>query len=157
MRYQDEYDDTTLKGYCQGLNHRAKALGVPGIITPNHLLNCILESAGVCQWCGESVVGAEFEIDHVISLGRGGPNTAENIALACPNCNRRKGEKHPAQFAAEIVAQSGYKTPLINRLLSRYDDEGLVQRQMFASDDDDSVCDDTVTDSDSAVVPPYTW
>ena len=159
MQYQDHYDTPTLKTYCNTLNQRAKSLQAEGKITPEQLLDCILGSAGACQWCGVSVVGAEFEIDHIYSLSSGGRNTSDNIVLACPDCNRRKGEKHPARFAAEVVARSGNKTPLITRLFSRYDDGVFVQRQMFDDDPNRSVSrsDEDRNDDDSSVVPPYTW
>jgi hypothetical protein len=31
-------------------------------------------------------------IDHVVPLARGGSNDPDNLALACPHCNRRKSE-----------------------------------------------------------------
>lgn len=32
-----------------------------------------------------------FEVDHVIAIKHGGKSTLENLAFACPRCNRNKG------------------------------------------------------------------
>ena len=32
-----------------------------------------------------------FEVEHIIAEKHGGPTTADNLALACPYCNRFKG------------------------------------------------------------------
>jgi 5-methylcytosine-specific restriction endonuclease McrA len=34
-------------------------------------------------------------------LARGGSNWISNIALACPTCNKRKGAKHPIDWAQQ--------------------------------------------------------
>ena len=39
-----------------------------------------------------------LEWDHVIPLARGGTNDADNIVLACRNCNRSKGSKTVAEW-----------------------------------------------------------
>jgi hypothetical protein len=47
----------------------------------------------VCEYClihaDDVYVG--LQMDHVISEKHGGATSAENLALACANCNRRKG------------------------------------------------------------------
>ncbi len=56
---------------------------------------------GSCTYCGKpgdiawygQQVWFEHEIDHVIPVDFGGPNTPENLVLACRMCNRRKGNK----------------------------------------------------------------
>lgn len=45
---------------------------------------------GVCGICGEPVVGA-FHVDHIIPLSKGGSHSYDNVQLAHPTCNLRKG------------------------------------------------------------------
>ncbi|MBI3177574.1 MAG: HNH endonuclease [Chloroflexi bacterium] len=51
-----------------------------------------------CEYCrsDERLCGVPFEIDHVIPLSADGQTVPENLALACPSCNRRKGGRTQA-------------------------------------------------------------
>ncbi len=117
MIYRDRLDQAELAQYAAALNGRARAMGRRGRLRPADLRDRILSSGGCCEWCGASVLGAEFELDHILSLKRGGRHQPANLALACPGCNRRKGQKHPTRFAAEIYAETRRKTPLVERAL----------------------------------------
>ena len=46
-----------------------------------------------CEYClmPQSFSAFEHEPDHIIPVQHGGDTTAENLALACLHCNRRKG------------------------------------------------------------------
>jgi hypothetical protein len=50
-----------------------------------------------------------FELEHVVAHAKGGLATAENLALACPSCNRYKGSRSSA-----VDAQTGRRAPLFN-------------------------------------------
>lgn len=47
----------------------------------------------LCEYCliGEADTFIGCEVDHIISLKHGGDNDLENLAYACPYCNRHKG------------------------------------------------------------------
>lgn len=156
MNYTDDPDIAELKRYASAMNHRTREMGRSGVISAEQLRSCILESGGQCGWCGISLVSDQFEIDHVLSLGQGGHNIPSNLVLSCENCNRVKAEKHPARFAAEVYASSGIKTPLITRLLNKYDIQHLAQKRMFWDELDDDNRADFLT-SENASVPPYEW
>jgi|DEB0MinimDraft_3_1074331.scaffolds.fasta_scaffold00146_21 5-methylcytosine-specific restriction endonuclease McrA len=55
-----------------------------------------------CHWCGVDC-SADFHVDHVIPLSKGGSHTLDNLVISCPTCNLRKGAKDPEQFKAEMV------------------------------------------------------
>lgn len=47
-----------------------------------------------CQYCGITRSdGAILEVDHKVSLARGGSNRASNLITACRECNRSKRDK----------------------------------------------------------------
>lgn len=50
-------------------------------------------AAGRCEYCRdpESLSLATFHIEHITARQHGGDDGAENLALACPDCNWRKG------------------------------------------------------------------
>lgn len=57
---------------------------------------------GKCWWCGKSL-GDGYQIDHRISLARGGSNAANNICLSCADCNRRKNDKMPWEWNGRLL------------------------------------------------------
>lgn len=43
-----------------------------------------------CYLCGERLRSGNFHVEHIIPKSRGGTDNANNLALACSPCNRRK-------------------------------------------------------------------
>ena len=81
---------------------------------------------------------------------------AANLVVSCPDCNRRKGQKHPARFAAEIYRETGIETNLIGRLVARYGLQAARQKALFADDPRDL----SATGDDGAGAPEvsqYRW
>lgn len=61
--------------------------------------------AHVCAYCGGLMTFRPRRpntatIDHMVPLGRGGPDRRSNMLAACYDCNHRKGEMTLAEFAA---------------------------------------------------------
>lgn len=50
-----------------------------------------------CQYCGAQPGKAELTIDHVLPRSRGGGDSWKNVVAACGPCNRRKGNRTPAE------------------------------------------------------------
>ncbi len=48
-----------------------------------------------CQYCGTT--SHKLTVDHVIPQSRGGKTEWTNVVAACESCNRRKGNKLPAE------------------------------------------------------------
>jgi len=65
----------------------------------------------LCEYChtSERWQYVRFTIDHVIPLAQGGSDDADNLALACFHCNRRKADKLTA-----LDPDSGEEVPLFN-------------------------------------------
>lgn len=53
-----------------------------------------------CTYCG----GPSAEIDHIVSLARGGNGDYDNLTPACRNCNRRKYTRSALYFMLERAA-----------------------------------------------------
>ena len=134
MIYQDILDKPALERYKAELNARARSCNAHGRLDIHSLRDRIMESRGRCEWCGGGLVQSPFELDHVVSLKHGGANTASNLAVACPACNRRKGQKHPARFAAEIYSSTGRRTDLVDRILRQFKLEPREQMSLFADE-----------------------
>jgi hypothetical protein len=72
-----------------------------------------------CEYCLLAEIRAFFphEPDHIIAQKHGGPTMAENLALACFDCNRFKGSD-----IASVDPVSGSLTPLFNPRTQRWAD-----------------------------------
>lgn len=46
-----------------------------------------------CEYCGlpQNRSSLRFHVEHIVPRQHGGTDAPENLALACPECNRRKG------------------------------------------------------------------
>ncbi|MGB8645731.1 MAG: HNH endonuclease signature motif containing protein [Anaerolineae bacterium] len=64
-----------------------------------------------CGYCHspQQLVMARLEIEHIIPLARAGTNDESNLWLACPLCNRYKGDKTTA-----VDSETGKTVPLFN-------------------------------------------
>ena len=64
-----------------------------------------------CGYClsPQHLVMARHEVEHIILLAKGGVNAESNLWLACPLCNRAKGEKTHA-----TDPDTGLTVPLFN-------------------------------------------
>jgi 5-methylcytosine-specific restriction endonuclease McrA len=156
MRYDDFIPDADLIPYLHRLNGRARALDLEARLTLSQLRDRILSSGGRCEWCGVSIVLQSFEIDHITSLSQGGDHQPDNLAIACPSCNRAKASKHPARYAQEIASRSPNTTPLVQRILDAHGMTAHRQRSLFdapASDDETA----TPASDDDDDPPPYIW
>jgi len=51
-----------------------------------------------CRYCGKQLATKKSKLDHIIPLGRGGPDHFFNLALVCAHCDIRKGGMAPAEL-----------------------------------------------------------
>ena len=156
MIYQDHLDSAALEQYARALNARARQARASGRLSASDLRDRIFESGGLCEWCGGGLVNAAFELDHIISLKQRGSNTAANLAVACPDCNRQKGQKHPARFAAEISLKAPVKTALVERILQHFAMDAVEQPPLFAEPAGEPEA-PTMINRDNSQAPHYRW
>lgn len=79
---------------------RARKLAAEGDFTAQQINDLYDKQQGKCFYCGDNLNGA-YHVDHYYPLVRGGSNDISNIRIACPTCNRRKGDKLPEDFKPE--------------------------------------------------------
>ena len=55
-----------------------------------------------CEYClaPEEFSNKEFQVEHIVPRARGGPETLDNLALACVRCNLSKAAAQAAQVGA---------------------------------------------------------
>ncbi|WP_156439104.1 MULTISPECIES: HNH endonuclease signature motif containing protein [Sphingomonadales] len=92
-RWRDENREEYLKRHrAYQSKRRERALGSTEHYTANDVQQAFFDQGGCCAYCREAL-SSDFHVDHVTPLSRGGSNSADNIALACPPCNLSKGAK----------------------------------------------------------------
>lgn len=71
----------------------------PSFYVPLSLREIIITRAqGRCEYCQSPARYSPevFEVEHILPLSAGGETTLNNLALACPACNRCKGRRQSA-------------------------------------------------------------
>lgn len=69
------------------------------------LTDAVLDRDGPkCRYCGVETVlqGPHYcrrTVDHIQPVSQGGPDTMENLVIACANCNSRRGNRPVRAFA----------------------------------------------------------
>jgi 5-methylcytosine-specific restriction endonuclease McrA len=81
---------------------KARKRGAPGSHSACDVLAQLARQKGRCYWC-QVRVGNEYHVDHVMPLSAGGSDGPENLVIACPDCNLRKGAQHPMDFAGVLL------------------------------------------------------
>ena len=76
---------------------RARRLQAEGAYTIADVQAQYERQKGRCYWCNVKV-GNTYDVDHIVPLSRGGTDWPENIVIACPSCNRSRGDKLPHEW-----------------------------------------------------------
>lgn len=79
---------------------------------PSAVRQLVIQRAGQrCEYClfPQSATLFAFEMEHIIAEKHGGATVAENLALACPYCNRAKGTD-----LGSLDPETGQLTPFFN-------------------------------------------
>ena len=58
-----------------------------------------------CHWCPRILTPLSFTIDHVVPLAENGPDTLDNIVLACLECNQRRDRVEVQRRLLRLKAQ----------------------------------------------------
>jgi 5-methylcytosine-specific restriction endonuclease McrA len=97
--YHDNIEMSRMQGLLNANKRRAKLAQSPGNFTAADVARRCVEQKGLCALCGIPLT-ADFHVDHIIPISRGGSNDASNIQIAHPFCNRSKGARLPSPQVA---------------------------------------------------------
>jgi 5-methylcytosine-specific restriction endonuclease McrA len=86
-------------------NRRALKKGCEGRHTHEDVVALFNKQKGECYYCTDPLSDG-YHVDHKTALAKGGSNGPENIALACPPCNLRKGILSAAEFSLKLGGQN---------------------------------------------------
>ena len=87
---------------------------------PTALRQLVKERAGGrCEYClyPQDASFLAFEVEHMVAEKHGGATTEDNLALACPYCNRYKGSD-----LGSLDPETGQLTPFFNPRAQQWDD-----------------------------------
>ena len=91
--YPDKTSERRSRGRFWGTLWAMKKRLDNGTISPSSLLRenkMLVNSDRACAYCGSE---GTLEWEHIIPLARGGPDSIDNLVLACRPCNAAKGTK----------------------------------------------------------------
>jgi 5-methylcytosine-specific restriction endonuclease McrA len=57
---------------------------------------------GVCHYCHKPTPPKELTMDHTVPLARGGRSTKGNVVPCCKECNTRKKQLLPMEWAEHV-------------------------------------------------------
>lgn len=77
-------------------NYRARHRAA-GKISPDDILE--VRAPGICAACGISK--GKMQVDHIISLAKGGSNSRSNLQLLCRSCNSSKSDSDFKEWLAK--------------------------------------------------------
>jgi hypothetical protein len=85
-----------------GNGTKRKALGwrVRGLVMARSYLAA--ERRFICNWCCARLTADQVVIDHFTPLAKGGSNDADNLVVACRECNAKKSDRDPETAEAII-------------------------------------------------------
>jgi len=81
---------------------RVRLAKAGGSFTVQDVLDLFEAQQGLCAYCATPLT--DYQIDHKVAIARGGSNHPENLALACPPCNRRKSARAEEDFRALLAS-----------------------------------------------------
>ena len=80
---------------------RAKKHNALGHVSAGIRSTLRTEQGNKCAFCYRALGDGIVHLDHIVPLARGGLLDDSNLQVLCPQCNRRKADKDPIQFARE--------------------------------------------------------
>jgi 5-methylcytosine-specific restriction endonuclease McrA len=107
VRFRDEYLQRVLqwqrdnpdKVRAREARRRARKIAAEGFHTDADIREIYDEQGGVCAYCFVPLP-VDYHVEHFIPLSKGGSNWPENLRIACPICNAKKGARDPLEFLA---------------------------------------------------------
>jgi 5-methylcytosine-specific restriction endonuclease McrA len=80
---------------------RARMKNNGGKLTKEQIREIQATPNKTCFWC-EVDCNENYQLDHIVPISKGGRNSRCNIAVSCPTCNTKKGDKDLSEWLEEI-------------------------------------------------------
>jgi len=78
-------------------------------ISPTKRECVIIRDNFQCQYCGREITSAaDYEVDHIIPVARGGKENYLNLVTACYACNRKKLDKTPQEAGLPMPSAKSF-------------------------------------------------
>ncbi len=96
-RIKPEIDTSTTNGRL--MKRRLESDSAIAKIPRAFFAELLEKQDGICASpvCGKDI-RSQYDIDHIMPLSLGGTDDPDNFQLLCATCNRRKNNKHPAEW-----------------------------------------------------------
>jgi len=95
--------------FCQYYADLLNFIDTPWTLTITRREAVWIRDNGICQYCGKEINDdADFEVDHVIPLSKGGADRYDNMVCSCKKCSQLKGDKSPAEAGLPTPTPSYY-------------------------------------------------
>jgi 5-methylcytosine-specific restriction endonuclease McrA len=79
-------------------NRKARQKAIPGSYTAQDVQDQLKRQKKKCYWCHEKLT--KYHVDHIVPVTReGSSNGPDNLVLACPTCNTKRGNKLPHEWS----------------------------------------------------------
>jgi len=80
---------------------RSQKKAVGGFYTAQQLQDQLKRQKSRCYWCRKKLMKGKgsWHADHIVPLSKCGNNSIDNIVIACPSCNLKKGAKLVHEWA----------------------------------------------------------
>lgn len=96
VQHYRQREDRRLAGRAHSSHRRALKKNSPLAHTAQDIEQQKTRQKGKCYYCHKKF--ADFHVDHIIPLSRGGSNGPDNIVVTCPTCNLSKNDRLPHEW-----------------------------------------------------------
>lgn len=78
---------------CKSMDHNFKHRSKTRTTSTARRASIYKRDGGRCYLCQKELDAKSFHLDHLIPVSRGGSNEPNNLAVACPSCNKSRGNR----------------------------------------------------------------
>jgi 5-methylcytosine-specific restriction endonuclease McrA len=82
-----------------------------------------------CYYCGREITDANFSLDHLLPVSRGGTFLHDNLDITCKKCNTIKGVLEGCEFVALLNLMATWPQAVKQDILDRLYSGGKRFRQ----------------------------